>query len=770
MIRSLTNNDRRFVRLGILLLVLVLAVATGAAFANPAQDTAARETHIFFHTGSPLLLSGDTILPLDPANPDVAATVVNSRTLLPLRAFAEYFGAKVHYAVDTRTAVIELDGVRYLFPIGQNKYIVDDGSKQTEKAMDVSSLIQNSRTMVPMRVLCEEVFDKVVSYHDRVIAVGDTAVDLKLQTTLLKQVKDKIGVAVKARSLDEVKLAIAGGSSYVYGRGSDIAVEEQAAAPAMDGAGEASGGGSKSYSTTNIQVEGIDEADIVKTDGDYIYIAAEAAIRIVKADGGSMREVAVLRIDESKYVTELFLDGDRLVVLGTRNENRWIGPMPYEGPMPVDIAPDGSTADKMIMPPYDPGKTFSFAEVYDISDPSSPELVKAHEMEGHYQTSRKNGDIVYLITNTYAYDGIVLPLVRDTAAGEDARPIALSDVMILPRYPAQGFIAVSALDIRTHEQASVEAIAASGTVTYMNDSALYIAASDFNGNTAITKFTVSGLNVGYAGSGTVAGYLVNQFAMDEYDGHLRTATTTWDGGNHLFILDGSMNTVGSVTGLAEGETIYSVRFLGDKGYIVTFRTVDPLFVFDLSDPAAPRLTGELKIPGFSNYLHPVGEDRILGIGMDTYEIYQKDRNGNEIVIGTRQGGIKISLFDVSDMGRPQEIDAYVLGDSGSYADALYNHKAILFDPARELLAFDASITGDPTSYKYEQGAAVIGYSDDSLSLEAFLSSVPSERYGSDLPYGRRVLYIDDTLYYIQGSTLRSYDYDTFQSISTLTLD
>jgi uncharacterized secreted protein with C-terminal beta-propeller domain len=183
------------------------------------------------------------------------------------------------------------------------------------------------------------------------------------------------------------------------------------------------------------------------------------------------------------------------------------------------------------------------------------------------------------------------------------------------------------------------------------------------------------MKVGYAGSGDVPGYLLNQFSMDEYQGNLRVATTVWEkNSNSLFILDPSMNITGSVENLAKGETIYSVRFIKDNGYVVTYRTMDPLFVFDLSDPKKPVLTGELEVPGFSSYLHPIGDDMLLGIGADTYDIYRKDSSGKDVVIGTRQGGIKFSLFDISDKGKPKEISKYVVGDSGTWSEALNNHK------------------------------------------------------------------------------------------------
>ena len=281
------------------------------------------------------------------------------------------------------------------------------------------------------------------------------------------------------------------------------------------------------------------------------------------------------------------------------------------------LKPQTRFADEKMMnivPPYYHQKNYSFVDVYDITNPLKPTYIKGHEMEGSYQSSRKNGEIVYLVTNMYAYGDIILPMMRDTAVGNEEFQLGLNDVMIMPKHPSSGYLIISAINVNNEEKTEVEAITAYGMNLYMNDSAMYLAVNDSDNKSSIIKFELEGMKVGYAGSGTVQGYILNQFSMDEYQGNLRVATTTWNNDNALYVLDKSMNTIGSVTGLAKGESIYSVRFMGDKGYIVTFRTMDPLFVFDLSDPTKPVVTGELKIPGFSNYLHPVGENLILGIG------------------------------------------------------------------------------------------------------------------------------------------------------------
>lgn len=778
-----------------LLILIILLSGTILALAANQNEPAQNETvggAVYLYTGSPLILSNGEVKMLDPSNPDLGATVIESRTLLPLRAMSEYFGAEVTYDEKAKHAVIQYAGKKYSFPIGSKKYIVENGSQKYEYSMDSQSLILEGRTMVPLRVICENVLGKKVAYHDRVIAVADQELNLKSNSGLMADIKSKIGEAVKARSMKELEQILTSSQRYNYyekdaltGFGqpaSDGAAAESAAPEAIDQAGSRN----DSYSTTNVQVAGIDEADIVKTDGKYIYIAGNNAVRIVGADNGKLSDETAIRLSAGKNVGEIYVDEDRLILLGTRSEYTYLDkpdwPVSDGGgmeimPRPVSDLPlmeteavESQTKIAIdIMPPYNMSKTYSYVDVYDISNPFKPVFLKGHEMEGFYQSSRKNGEIVYLVTNTYP-SGIVLPLMKDTTVSDKAFNMKLDDVMIMPRHPSPGYLIVSAVNVNSREKTEVEAITAYGATMYMNDSALYLAFNNNAADTSIIKFELEGMKVGYAGSGDVPGYLLNQFSMDEHQGHLRVATTDWEkGSNSLYILDQSLNISGSVEDLAKGESIYSVRFMGDKGYIVTFRTIDPLFVFDLSDPKNPVLTGELKVPGFSNYLHPVGEDILLGIGADTYEIYRKDSSGKDVVVGTRQGGIKFSLFDVSDMGKPKELSKYVVGDAGSSSEALYNHKAIMMDPSAEKVAIDAYLSFDTQEKGYRQAAVIIGYEGNKLSLKGILDSVPSGVYGNDIPYARRLLYIGDTLYYVQDGRITSYHYDSLKPIDTLVL-
>ncbi len=776
-------------------LMLVIVLISALVVTSCAQAVSAEQQYhgvdlknykdktVFMHVGSPLILSGEDIAFLDSKNFDVAAAIHKKRTLVPLRAVAEYFGATVSYDEKNREALISFGEQQFVFPIGKAEYSAMKKNGKETVAMDTEALILNGRTMVPIRVIAEQLLKKNVDYKDGVIMISGEAAELSKQAGLVDAVKSKIGTATKAQSKEQLSRLMrnnearyAGDTAEnekaaASGRGSSfdttVQVVTEEAVPAENRGAVADSGNTK-HSSTNTQVEGIDEADIIKTDGKYLYYAGSNAVRIIKVDGPKLTEVYTIKVPDEKYIQEIYVDNDRLVLLGNRNEYSKNGySVKGEPDTPMTDTAQGIAQDtRMIYPGYH--KTFAFADIYNIENPGKPSLLKSHEMEGYYLSSRKSGSNLYLITNTNCYGGIILPLMRDTVRGEEAVPIALSDIMVMPKPTEPGYIILSAIDITDDSKTEVEAVTAFGATVYMSESALYLAAENYNGTTSITKFEIDGMNIGYAGSGSVKGSLLNQFSMDEFDGNLRVATTIWEDGNNLFILDDSLNVIGSVTDLAKGERIYSVRFMGDKGYIVTFRNMDPLFVFDLSDPQNPKVTGELKIPGFSNYLHPVGEDLILGIGMETRELFERNADGRETPVGFRQGGLKISLFDVSDMGKPKEITNLIIGENGSYSEALYNHKAVMVDPDSQQIAFDAYIVKDK-NWTSEQGALVVSYKGRSVTQKGLLKYEEPEVYGKYIPYGRRTVYINDILYYIQDGIINAFDYNSYEKVGSLVL-
>lgn len=318
-----------------------------------------------------------------------------------------------------------------------------------------------------------------------------------------------------------------------------------------------------------------------------------------------------------------------------------------------------------------------------------------------------------------------------------------------------------------------------------------------NVSTLFYKFSLNEGNVTYAAKGEVPGSLLNQFSMDEHNGFFRVATTTgqmWWGSestskNNLYILDSSLNITGRIENIAPGERIYSVRFMGDKGYMVTFKNMDPLFVMDLKDPSNPKILGELKIPGYSDYLHPYDENHIIGFGMDTKEVEVKDENGKVVGTTTYQLGMKVAMFDVSDINNPIEKFKVNIGDSGTYSDVLYNHKALLFNREKNILAFPVSvqeakeqwIDQEKTIPNYGtfafQGLYVFSIDMASgFNLEAKISHLTPEEVQKAQSQGyeyektvERALYIDDTLYTISKAFIKAHDMDSYQEKATLAL-
>jgi len=302
--------------------------------------------------------------------------------------------------------------------------------------------------------------------------------------------------------------------------------------------------------------------------------------------------------------------------------------------------------------------------------------------------------------------------------------------------------------------------------------------------TLVFKFALNQGKVTYLHKAEVPGRILNQFSMDEFQNNFRIATTvgySWSSGtktsrNNLYVLDSGMSIVGRLEDIAPGEQIYSTRFMGERAYMVTFKTVDPLFVIDLRNPAKPAILGALKIPGYSDYLHPYDANHLIGFGKETVELPQKDYQGK--VVGTTAFylGMKIALFDVTDVANPKEMHSEKIGDRGTTSELLYNHKALLFDKERGLMAFPVTLmetmsgakpdprTGIPEYGQFTfQGAYV--YSVDTLkgfTLQGKITHLSPEDYlkaGYSGPEPSkevsRIITIGDTLYTLSPSQIKA---------------
>ncbi len=564
---------------------------------------------------------------------------------------------------------------------------------------------------------------------------------------------------------------------------------------AMPTAPAASDTAQKNYSETNVQVEGVDEADIVKTDGKYIYVFSKSKIMIVDAYPAQSGKV-ISSIDLGNVSpTEMFVQGNKLLVFGSEYQN-----IDYGGAMPIGRH-------------YPYQGNSAVAILYDITSRQSPIEEKRIEFEGSYLTSRLvDGKAVFVVNSYPRYyyaqeqnnEGII-PVMR--IDGKESKIAAPGQIGYLPPMPAQSFVTIAVLNINT-EELTKETIAGNAQAVFASEKNIYLSSSAWmppqtpivkdvqriiagdTESTVVNKFSFSGGKIGFIGQGIVPGHVLNQFSMDEYEGNFRIATTsgnTWDeinpSQNNLYVLGSDMNITGKLEGLAPGEKIYSARFMGAKAYLVTFKKVDPLFVIDLKDPQNPKVLGKLKIPGYSDYLHPIDENHIIGVGKDTIE----SGYGNF----AWYQGMKMAIFDVSDVANPKEMHKINIGDRGTDSFALQNHKAFLYDKSTGLLVLPIELHEiknkhpiEPDSNPMErrampeygeatfQGAFVYKVTlENGFEERARITHATAQdelMRGYDY-YGdyivQRSLFIEDTLYTISQRMVKSNDLQTLKEIA-----
>lgn len=505
------------------------------------------------------------------------------------------------------------------------------------------------------------------------------------------------------------------------------------------------------YSKTNVQVENVDEADIVKTDGNYIYYITQQTVYIIEAENLKIISSLKLKNDKESFSpSELYINNDKLIVIGnyyTYEQN------------------DNNSRSDYIASIT--SKTMAEAIVYDIKNKENPEEVRKVRLDGNYRDSRMIGENVYLISskNAYYYDGIkeseVLPVVYDTTAGENI--IKATDIAYFPDTDSYSFMTVAGFDINNEQSVCTETFFGASDEIYASENNLYITRisyeGDWNYNTAnniIYKFKLDENKIELLCKGEVKGNLKNQFSMDEYNGNLRIATTIGyddEATNTLYVLDENLKEIGKIENMAVGEKIYSVRFIGKIGYVVTFEQIDPLFVIDLSDPTNPTIKGELKIPGYSSYLHPYDETHIIGIG------YNTKSNGYG---GVTNANMKMSMFDVSDLENPVELFHVDIGDSYAYSDIMYNHKVLFENKAKNLIGFPITLREKNASK--DRDAFVVYKIDLENGFERYGEISHEIDYRTNID---RVIYIGNTLYTLANLEIRSYNLESFEELQKL---
>ena len=574
-----------------------------------------------------------------------------------------------------------------------------------------------------------------------------------------------------------------------------------------------------SHSDTNIQVAGVDESDSVKVaDDGYIYQIHNNQIRVIKGFPiVELSETATIKFaDENFYPTGIYVQNGKLVVLGST----WkMLNTPQVQPV---------VSSKMAVPiggiwwgGYIPQTSQTRAFIFDMSDHANPKSVRNLAIDGDYLDSRRIGDELYFVARTYPRYYMMgsnvknaflmkttemLPTIIDTKKGKTAtRTMSVTDVSYLPDFVEPDYVVVASLNLQNPDKAlTTKAYLGAGELVYSSLNNLYLSASKYNFDnstadaipqdivsTQIYKFNIDKGAVNFAAVGQVPGTALNRFSMDEHGDYFRIATTTqnWANGtntstNALFVLDKTMQTVGELEDLAKGERIYSTRFMGNRCYIVTFKQVDPLFAIDLSVPEKPFVAGELKIPGYSEYLHPYDENHLIGFGHDA-TTYNYGYGDVSIPLG-----LKMALFDVSDMNSPKELYSVKIGDKGTNTPLTYDAKALYWDAEKKLFGFPVDLhelpkgsdSANPSVYGNSvwQGAYIYEVTPEKgFNMKAKLSQIPADvspvkyEYGSYWDFDAtnlfvdRILRIENNLYTLSNNQLNIYDLENFYKIESL---
>lgn len=491
------------------------------------------------------------------------------------------------------------------------------------------------------------------------------------------------------------------------------------------------------YSETNVRQEGVDEGDIVKTDGTYLYVLKGNAkeISIVDTRGGKMKEVQKITAD-TQGIQEMYLDPEqkRLVLICSRYQED-----------------DGEgTKDRVFGPFYAQGS--SEAVTYDISDPKKPKELGKVTQSGLYHSSRIADGYLYLFSNyTVAWDSMerkkpetYIPFINDEM-------ISQKDICLPSIAKGDQYTVVTSVDLENPDKAAdSKAILSQGGQLYVSNKNIYYYETVWTDYQLYSKDKTTIRRIAYkdgtletGAQGEIDGYINDSFSIDEYNDYLRIVTTQGDT-NAVYVMDMDLKITGRIEDLAEDERVYSARLMGDIGYFVTFRETDPLFSVDFSNPKKPKIIGSLKIPGFSDYLHPYGEGKLLGIGM----------NVDEEMMTT--DGVKLTMFDISDPTDVKEEDTYILENVYS-TDVSYDYKAALVDAGRNIIGFAGYTEGGQNYYIFEYN-----------KKNGFINKMDEEINGNGSLSARGV-YIGDTLYVVQGNIIEAYSLKDYAKIDDIIL-
>ena len=525
------------------------------------------------------------------------------------------------------------------------------------------------------------------------------------------------------------------------------------------------------YSKTNIQTEGVDEGDIVKTDGKYIYFVNDKGLTIIDSNPLTIKKVFELKNKNyGKLIRDIFLDKNKLIIISDVLQKN-IGHR-------------------------------TFIETYDISDIKNPKLINENNVNGEYNQSRKKGERLYVITNDHYHSDTLYNEMRQYPIDLNdlyersnkfklvSEGVNLEKVIYMPFTTHISLTVISSIPLYPDEATDKIIFTGDPGQLYMSNDNIYTTSKQYALNvdkittdTEIRKFAIEDKQFRYVGKIKVEGRLLNQFSMGEENGvlfvaHSKPPMDKKDRENIISSFNENMKKISSLRGIAPKEKIYSARFVDGKAYIVTFRMIDPLFVVDIKNPSMMKILRQLKIPGYSNYLHPYSDKYLIGFG---YNVGQ-DIYGSDVRLG-----YKISLFDVNDYTKPKELSVVNIGEEGSYSYLGNNHKMLMFDTKRNIFAlpiFEVSSEKERyynhnyTKYDYFYGVFVIQLSNEKLKIKGKISHSDSKNAGelaneynkNSRQKIQRIVQIGDNIYTLSHSMLKVNDINTMEELKTLKLD
>ena len=581
---------------------------------------------------------------------------------------------------------------------------------------------------------------------------------------------------------------------------SDVVYESKGVA--LESVNDAVGATSKEYSTTNIQVENVDEADITKTDGDYIYSISDNNVIITNSINPENIKIEATIVQYDGCIPEeLIIYKDKLVVINSKNNN----------------------STSYYSSRYNSN---TVVKIYNIENKAKPVELKNYELYEPYYTSRCIDNELYVIASGKLKKEQSV-IIRKYKEDNQEKEIPLNSINYLKGVKTNNQSIISVVDLdNPKSDVRINSYLIDISNAYVSQNSIYLLNTGYDYDESVPKirdlFGIKGIigvltyddydysyvnkteiykfdiskngSLSYKAKTKIDGKTINQYSLDDKDGHLRIALND-DNGARVAILDNNLKQIGISDYVAKGETMYSSRFIGDKAYLVTFKNMDPLFVIDLSDETKPKVLGELKIPGYSTYLHPYDENHLIGIGMETEEVVNRNSSGKVVSTTTKIIGMKMALFDVTDVNNPTQISQTVIGDRRTTSAILTNPKALLFSKKKQLIAIpvnnyneDFEVSSSSDSYtsmidsykKYNKNYVAEGYFvynsnlEEGFKLKGIIThekSLKNKYNTSNYYYNNskllRGLYIDNNLYTVSESAIKVNNLDTLELIKEI---